>query len=57
VDGDGEAIEALRAHRAWVAGEVLARDFETGGVPAELHDAARTVDLDGLTVRVALIKD
>jgi len=26
-------------------------------VPAELHDAARTVDLDGLTVRVALIKD
>ena len=56
-DGDAGAVEALREHEGWVAGEVLARAFTVGAIPAELHDAVRTVDLDGLTVRIALIKD
>jgi isoleucyl-tRNA synthetase len=56
-DGDAAALEALRDHRAWVAGEVLAREFDAGAIPAERVDVARTVDLDGLTVRVALIKE
>lgn len=55
-----EVQEALRAHSAWIAGEVLAREPVVIGdgipqTPAWLSDAE--VDLDGPTARIFLTKD
>ncbi len=49
--GNEEVEGALKAHHGWIAEELLAVDFLIG----EINDdnAARTVDLDGETVRVA----
>lgn len=49
--GNEEVEGALRAHQSWIAEELLAKSFTIG----EKFDdnAARTVDLDGETVRVA----
>ncbi|HEU4628869.1 MAG TPA: isoleucine--tRNA ligase [Gemmatimonadaceae bacterium] len=56
--GDATVLEAVEAHREWVAGEVLARELWLGErLPENAEHAARTVDLDGLTARVALVKD
>ncbi len=54
--GPEEIEEAARAHQATIADAVLARSFKIGSFP-EYHPAARTLDLDGVTVRVALAKD
>ena len=55
--GDAEALEALREHRETVAREVLARDLVIGELTETGQYATRLVDLDGLTVRLALRKD
>jgi len=60
VGGDDEVLEAVREHRDWIAGEVLAREVALGAATTEHdggNDAAQTLDLDGLAVRVALTKD
>ena len=51
--GPSEVEAAVRTHRDWIAGEVLARDLEVGGEINE-HDLARTVVIEGQTVRVEL---
>jgi len=49
--GNAEVEGALSAHQSWIADELLAKAFVIG---ATIDDnAARTVDLDGETVRVA----
>ncbi len=49
--GNGEVEGALKAHQGWIAEELLAVSFLIG---EKMDDnAARTVDLDGETVRVA----
>jgi isoleucyl-tRNA synthetase len=55
--GDEEVQAAAREHSAWIAGEVLARDVAVGGEPGFSDDAMREVDLDGLTVRIALTRE
>jgi isoleucyl-tRNA synthetase len=57
VAGDAEVEEAVRAHREWIAGEVLARQVDIGGEPPGTHHAAQAADLDGLAARVALTRD
>ena len=57
VAGETEVEDAIREHQVWIAEEVLARELVIGGELVRQHHAARTVELDGLPVRVALNKD
>jgi isoleucyl-tRNA synthetase len=57
VGGDAEVLEALGEHRDAVAAEVLARELVIGETTETGRYATRLVDLDGLTVRLALKKD
>ena len=65
IDGAAEVAAAARAHRDYVAGEVLARRLTVAGEGDGAADAtvpplittAQTFDLDGLSVRVTLSKD
>ncbi len=50
--GDPELEGAVQAHREWIADEILARELATGGNAS--RNAAREVDLDGVTAHVAL---
>src|SRR5690606_32745411 len=50
IAGDGPAEDALRAHGEWIAAEVLATSLEV----TDPGDGAASLDLDGVTVRVAL---
>ncbi|MGK2934927.1 MAG: DUF5915 domain-containing protein, partial [Gemmatimonadaceae bacterium] len=52
--GDPELEGAVEAHREWIAEEILARELATGGSAS--RNAAREVDLDGVTAHVALKK-
>jgi isoleucyl-tRNA synthetase len=56
-----EEVEgAVRAHRDWIAGEVLAREVavgDEGSLPGTSHDATAEFDLDGSTVRLALNRE
>ena len=54
--GPPEVEAAARAHQAAIADAVLARSFMIGELSDD-HPAARTLDLDGVAVRVALEKD
>ncbi|HET7583428.1 MAG TPA: isoleucine--tRNA ligase [Gemmatimonadaceae bacterium] len=56
VGGDAAVEEAAAAHREYVAAEVLAVEMSVGGQAAGDHDALQTVDLDGLTARIALTR-
>jgi len=56
LQGDAEVEEAVRAHRDWIAGEVLARELTIGEISDQPHAVQTTVDLDGLTVRIALTR-
>ncbi|HKG95576.1 MAG TPA: isoleucine--tRNA ligase [Gemmatimonadaceae bacterium] len=56
VQGDAEVEEAVRTHRDWIAGEVLARELAIGEISHQPHAVQTTVDLDGLTVRIALTR-
>lgn len=50
--GDPELEAAVAAHREWIADEVLARELAIGGTAS--RNAAKEVDLDGVTAHVAL---
>jgi isoleucyl-tRNA synthetase len=52
VDGGPEVRDAIRAHRDWVAGEVLATEVEEGPVPGGRPSERR--DIDGRPVAVAV---
>ncbi|MBI3790000.1 MAG: isoleucine--tRNA ligase [Gemmatimonadetes bacterium] len=56
LSGPEEVEAAARAHETTIAEQVLAVAFKIGGFPND-HPAARTLDLDGVEVRVALSKD
>jgi isoleucyl-tRNA synthetase len=55
--GDDEVEAAAREHRAWIAGEVLARTLVIGDEVGPSHDAMQEFDLDGSTVRIALTRE
>ena len=57
--GPMEVQEALRAHTAWIAQEVLARECIIGDALPETSawPATAEVDLDGPVARIALTKD
>lgn len=52
-----EVQDALRAHQAWIAAEVLAVDVALGDAIPAAWEAQAEVDLDGPAVRVALSKE
>jgi isoleucyl-tRNA synthetase len=52
VAGDADLEAAARTHAAWIAGEVLARVFHVGTLPAD-PVASATVDLDGRSATLA----
>ena len=54
--GDPAVEEAVRVHREWIAGEVLARELSAGSMSGEF-DAKRVVQLDGRTVHLALTRE
>jgi isoleucyl-tRNA synthetase len=55
VDGEPSLAESLEPYRPWLADELLAREVQLGprSDPAE-WDAAEEIDLDGMTVRLAV---
>ncbi|MGH7586243.1 MAG: DUF5915 domain-containing protein, partial [Gemmatimonadales bacterium] len=55
LEGDPALEEAARAHQAWIAGEVLARQVRVGA-RAERPDWEQDVDIDGRAARVGLAK-
>ena len=60
--GNDEVAEAARAFHGWIADEVLATEVRIGGragdgVDVGSYHATQTVDLDGLTVSVALTRE
>ncbi|HVE80161.1 MAG TPA: DUF5915 domain-containing protein, partial [Gemmatimonadaceae bacterium] len=55
IAGHAEIEDAVRGHREWVMGEVLARELAIGDGAGD-HQAAATVDLDGRTVRLAITR-
>jgi isoleucyl-tRNA synthetase len=53
VDGDEAVRTAARRHAEYIAGETLAVALDVGGAePAA--DVAQSVDLDGITARIAV---
>ena len=56
VAGSTEVEEAVRAHRDWIAEEVLAREVVIGDLSGD-HRAEQAVDLDGPTARIAITRD
>jgi isoleucyl-tRNA synthetase len=57
IDGDAAVLEAVRIHKAWIAGEVLATDVVLGGEPDGNILARLRVDLDEVHASLALTKD
>lgn len=57
VDGDPARIAALREHAEWIASETLTTTLIFGPDWPSGDHAARTLDLDGTSVRVALNRD
>jgi isoleucyl-tRNA synthetase len=55
--GAEELEEAARTHKEWIAGEVLARAMHVGPNGTHTDIATHTVEIDGLTVNVALTID
>jgi isoleucyl-tRNA synthetase len=55
--GSAEAEEAVHAHEAWIAGEVLATELMIGRGNAAGKNATHTLDLDGVEVHVALTRE
>lgn len=55
VAGEEEVVRAAEAHRDYIAGETLAREFEAGpDTETKGYAHAQALDLDGLTARIAL---
>ena len=59
IGGGGAVLDAARAHRDWIADEVLAREITFGdeGQASENMLARLSVDLDGIHADLALTKD
>ena len=59
IDGDVQVVEAARAHRAWIADEVLATHLSLGDEQqiSEQTPVRQPVDLDGIHAGLALTKD
>ena len=53
VNGTEELVAAVRAHREWIASEVLALDIRVGDVTQKIH-ATQSVDIDGQPASIAL---
>jgi hypothetical protein len=53
ISGSAELDEAVRAHKARIADEVLAREI-TVGDDASKFNAAQSVDIDGQPASIAL---
>ena len=57
VEGDATVLAAIAEHRAWVAGEILARELSLEGLDRTDADTAAHVEgLEGLAVRVAITR-
>ena len=57
VEGDATVLAAIAEHRAWVAGEILARELALEGIDrTDADTAAHVADLEGLAVRVAITR-
>jgi isoleucyl-tRNA synthetase len=57
LEGPAEIERALGEYKHWIMREVLSRDVIFGKIPADVESTARTVEIDGLPVRVALTTD
>jgi isoleucyl-tRNA synthetase len=57
VGGDVAMLEAVTAHRDWIASEVLATNVAIGGAEEGNTMARQRVDLDGIRAELALTKD
>jgi isoleucyl-tRNA synthetase len=57
VAGGPEVIEAVDAHRDWIASEVLAKDIMMGDAALHEQQAVESVDLDGPIARIAITKE
>ncbi len=55
--GAREIEAGVEEHQEWIAGEVLARRVTVGRDGSTEEHAAHTVEIDGLTVHVALTRD
>jgi len=54
IEGAAEIEAAVREYKEWIAGEVLARGITIGRDGAASERAAQAVEIDGLSVNVAL---
>jgi hypothetical protein len=57
VSGHADVENAVRAHEGHVAAEVLARAVHVGAAGPADNNAMQSVDLDGLTVSIAIRKE
>lgn len=55
--GAGEIEEAVTEYKEWIAGEVLARGVTVGRDEVVAEQATYAVEIDGLSVHVALTRD
>ena len=57
ITGDLDVVEAVEAHREWIASEVLAKDILVGEPALHGQQAIESVDLDGPSARIAITKE
>jgi isoleucyl-tRNA synthetase len=57
IAGGPDIVDAVDAHRDWVASEVLAKDIIVGDAALHGHQAVESLDLDGPTARIAITKE
>jgi isoleucyl-tRNA synthetase len=57
IAGGPEVVDAVEAHRNWIASEVLATDVVAGETALHEQQAGESVDLDGPTARIAITKE
>ncbi len=57
VAGDQPILDAVAAHRAWIADEVLATELQVGDETHENMQARQQLDLDGIHATLALTRD
>jgi isoleucyl-tRNA synthetase len=54
--GNEELERVVQEHRTYISAEVLAGEVIVNGDPAHAHNAMQTVELDGLTVTIAITR-
>ena len=57
VAGGPDVVDAVEAHREWIASEVLAKDILVGDDALHEQQAVESVDLDGPSARIAITKE